>query len=89
MNAADSEYIAFACPTQLLFDIANTVDVVTGNPLEWYRRGHVARHVGGEDSGLAVRDLARQPVLRCKSPSRLFRNKPAFLRKTLLPEQRT
>src|SRR3982075_103418 len=42
MSAADPEYIAFACPTQLLRDIANTVDGVTGNPLEWYRRGHGA-----------------------------------------------
>src|SRR6195256_855700 len=42
MSAADPEYIAFACPTQLLRDIANTVDGVTSNPLEWYRRGHGA-----------------------------------------------
>src|SRR5260370_26493397 len=42
MSAADPEYIAFACPAQLLFDIANTVDGVTSNPLEWYRRGHRA-----------------------------------------------
>src|SRR4030081_1306864 len=42
MSAADPEYIAFACPTQLLRDIANTVDGVTGNTLEWYRRGHGA-----------------------------------------------
>src|SRR6202048_5048869 len=42
MSAADSEYIAFACPAQLLFDIANTVDGVTSNPLEWYRRGYGA-----------------------------------------------
>src|SRR3982075_3506544 len=40
MRAADPEYIAFACPTQLLLDIANTVDGVTRNPFEWYRRGH-------------------------------------------------
>src|SRR5258707_8647541 len=40
MRAADPEYIAFACPTQLLLDIANTVDGVTSNPFEWYRRGH-------------------------------------------------
>ena len=42
MRAADSEYIAFACPTQLLLDIANTIDGVTSNPLEWYRRGYGA-----------------------------------------------
>ena len=106
MSAADPEYIAFAGPAQLLFDLANTVDGVTGNPLEWYRRGYgagdhsrrklwfgrkadigghicgcqairiagpllrkiqrtvdqrmtVARNVGGEDSDLAVGDLAR------------------------------
>src|SRR5450432_1304444 len=105
MSAADPEYIAFACATQLLFDIANTVDSITSNPLEWDRRGYgacdharcklwlgrkadtgrhiggfqtiwivgpflrkiqraideritVARHVGGEDADLAVRDLA-------------------------------
>src|SRR5471030_1575498 len=106
MSAADPEYIAFACATQLLFDIANTVDSIASNPLEWDRRGYgacdharcklwlcrkadtgrhvggfqatwivgpflrkiqraidqrmtVARHVGGEDADLAVRDLAR------------------------------
>src|SRR5450631_3342913 len=42
MSAADPEYIAFACPAQLLFDIANTVDSVTSNPLEWYGRGYRA-----------------------------------------------
>src|SRR5258708_35186538 len=42
MSTADAEYIAFACPAQLLFDIANTVDGVTSNPLEWYRRGYGA-----------------------------------------------
>jgi hypothetical protein len=26
----------------LLFDVANTVDGITGNPLEWYRRGYRA-----------------------------------------------
>ena len=36
MSAADSEYIAFACVTQLLFDIADTVDSVGSNPLEWH-----------------------------------------------------
>src|SRR6202048_33006 len=42
MSAADPEHVAFACPAQLLFDIANTVDSITGNPLEWYRRGYGA-----------------------------------------------
>src|SRR5712691_1572972 len=42
MSAADPEYIAFAGPTQLLLDIANTVDGVTSKPLEWYRRGYGA-----------------------------------------------
>src|SRR6266852_5763322 len=42
VSAADPEHIAFACVTQLLFDIANTVDGVTSNPLEWYRRGYGA-----------------------------------------------
>jgi len=40
MSAADPEYIAFSCPAQLLFDIANTVDSIASNPLEWYRRGY-------------------------------------------------
>ena len=34
MRATDPEHIAFARPTELLFDIANTVDGVTSNPLE-------------------------------------------------------
>src|SRR6202048_3244665 len=42
MSAADPEHVAFACPAQLLFDIANTVDSITSNPLEWYRRGYGA-----------------------------------------------
>src|SRR5476651_1261152 len=42
MSAADPEYIAFACSTQLLLDIADTVDGITGNPSEWYRRGYRA-----------------------------------------------
>src|SRR5882762_2683413 len=42
MSAADPEHIAFACLAQLLFDISNTVDGITGNPLEWYRRGYGA-----------------------------------------------
>ena len=44
MSAADPKHVAFACPTELLFDIANTVDGITGNPLEWYRRGYGARN---------------------------------------------
>src|SRR5450755_224274 len=42
MSAADPEYIAFACATQLLFDIANTVDRIASHPLEWDRRGYGA-----------------------------------------------
>src|SRR5450432_1725964 len=42
MSAADPEYIAFACATQLLFDIANTVDRIANHPLEWDRRGYGA-----------------------------------------------
>src|SRR3954471_7184386 len=42
MSAADPEYIAFSCPAQLLFDIANTVDSIASNPPEWYRRGYGA-----------------------------------------------
>src|SRR5260370_1757320 len=26
----------------MLFDVANTIDCITGNPLEWYRRGYRA-----------------------------------------------
>jgi hypothetical protein len=40
MSAADPEYIAFACFAQLLFDIANTVDSIACDPLEWYGRGY-------------------------------------------------
>ena len=43
MGAADAEHVAFAGPTQLLFDIADTIDGITGNPSEWYRRGYGAR----------------------------------------------
>src|ERR1700737_3119197 len=42
MSAAAPEHAAFACPAELLFDIANTVDGLTSNPLEWYRRGYGA-----------------------------------------------
>jgi hypothetical protein len=44
MSAIDAEHIAFAGPTQLPLDIADTVDGITGNPLEWYGRGYGARH---------------------------------------------
>jgi hypothetical protein len=43
MSAADPEHAAFAGPTQLLLDITDTVDGVTGNPLEWCGRGYGAR----------------------------------------------
>ncbi len=39
MSATDPEHIAFACPTQLLLDLADTVDGITGNPFEWDGRG--------------------------------------------------
>ena len=39
MSAADPKHVAFARPAELLFDVANTVDGITGNPLEWYSRG--------------------------------------------------
>src|SRR6476620_3051305 len=42
MSAADPKHVALACPTELLFDVANTVDGITGNPLEWHRRGYRA-----------------------------------------------
>ena len=42
MSAADPEDIAFSCPAQVLFDIANTVDRIASNPLEWYGRGYGA-----------------------------------------------
>jgi hypothetical protein len=42
MSAADPEHIAFACPSYLLFDIANTVDRIASNPLEWDSRGNGA-----------------------------------------------
>ena len=43
MSAADPKHVAFAGPTELLFDIADTVDGITGNPLEWDRCGYGAR----------------------------------------------
>src|SRR3981189_3952109 len=42
MRAADPEDIAFACATQFLFDVTDTVDRIACNPLEWDRRGHGA-----------------------------------------------
>ena len=42
MRAADPEDIAFACATQLLFDVTDTGDRIACNPLEWYRRGYGA-----------------------------------------------
>ena len=42
MRAVDPEHVAFAGPAELLLDIADTVDGITGNPLEWYRRRYRA-----------------------------------------------
>src|SRR4029434_120065 len=42
MSAADPEHIALACATQLLLNIANTVDSIASNPLERDRRGYGA-----------------------------------------------
>src|SRR6266481_77785 len=42
MSAADSEYIAFACLAQLLFDVTDTVDRIASHPLEWDRRRYGA-----------------------------------------------
>src|ERR1035437_4794963 len=42
MSAADPEHIAFACATQLLLNVANTIDCITGNPREWDRRRYRA-----------------------------------------------
>ncbi len=42
MRAADPEDIAFACATQLLFDVTDTVDRIACNSLEWDRRSHGA-----------------------------------------------
>src|SRR3981081_2130261 len=42
MCASASEPISFAFPTLLLFDVANSVDGITGNPFERYRRGYRA-----------------------------------------------
>src|ERR1700730_18465345 len=43
MSPAAPKQVAFAWVRVLLFDIANTVYGITGNPLEWYRRGYRAR----------------------------------------------
>jgi len=40
MSAADPEHIALACATQLLLNIANTVDSIASSPLERDRRGY-------------------------------------------------
>ena len=42
MSAADPEHVALACPSQLLLDIANTVDSIASNPPERDRRGYRA-----------------------------------------------
>ena len=42
MSAADPEHIALACTTQLLLNIANTIDSIASNPLERDRRGYGA-----------------------------------------------
>src|SRR5260370_23626913 len=42
MSTADPEYVALACATQLLLNIANTVHSIASNPLERDRRGYGA-----------------------------------------------
>src|SRR5258708_33440883 len=42
MSAADPEHIALACATQLLLNIANTVDSIASNPLERDRHAYAA-----------------------------------------------
>jgi hypothetical protein len=42
MSAADPEHIVFACFAELLFDIANTVDSIANDPLEWDGCGYGA-----------------------------------------------
>ena len=42
MSALDAKYVAFTRLAELLFDVANTVDGITGNPFERYRRGYRA-----------------------------------------------
>src|SRR5712691_2219098 len=42
MSAADPKHVAFACATQLLFDVTDTVDRIACNPLEWDRRRYGA-----------------------------------------------
>src|SRR5215831_9797930 len=60
MSAADPKHVAFACPTELLLDIANTVDGIAGNPLEWYRRGYRACDHSRRKLGLGCKaDIGR------------------------------
>jgi len=42
MSAADPEHIAFACLTELLFDISDTVDRIGSHPLEGHSRRYRA-----------------------------------------------
>src|SRR6266478_2345178 len=76
MRAADPEDIAFACATQLLFDVTDTVDRIACNPFEWDRRGHGACNhsrrklwfgrkagIGGHVCGLEARWIVG-PLLR-------------------------
>jgi hypothetical protein len=49
----------------LLFDVANTVDGITGNPLEWYRRGYRAG------------DHSRRKLWFGRKTSATIRSKPA------------
>ena len=51
MSAADAEHVAFAGPAQVLFDVANAVDGITGNPLE----GHGRRDRSGDHSPRKLR----------------------------------
>src|SRR3984893_15013567 len=68
MGAADPEYIAFACATQLLFDIANTIDSIASNPLEWDSRGYgTCDHSGrklwlGRKAGIGGHVCGFQPI---------------------------
>ena len=55
MRATDPEHIAFARPTESLFNIANTVDGITGNPLEGYRRGYRACDHSCRNFGLVAK----------------------------------
>jgi len=55
MSAADAQHVAFARPTQLLFDIADTIDGITGHPSEWYGRGYGARDHSRRKPGLGCK----------------------------------